>query len=82
MGRRAMDKTIARARGAVVEAVARAYLLKSGLRDVAANANYRFGELDLVMLDDSGHGGTTLGRDREPGSGCWLRSSPTSKPSH
>jgi len=40
-----------RARGAAVEAAARAYLLKSGLRDVAANANYRFGELDLVMRD-------------------------------
>jgi len=26
-------------------------LLAAGLREVAANANYRFGELDLVMLD-------------------------------
>ena len=41
-----------RRRGAVVEAAARAYLLDAGLRDVAANANYRLGELDLVMLDD------------------------------
>ncbi|MFD0739115.1 YraN family protein [Lysobacter koreensis] len=49
-----------RARGAAVEAVARAYLRESGLRDVAANANCRFGELDLVMLDDSGRGGATL----------------------
>jgi putative endonuclease len=40
-----------RSRGAAVEAAARAYLRKAGLRDVAANANYRFGELDLVMLD-------------------------------
>lgn len=40
-----------RARGAVVEAAARAYLLKAGLSDVAANAHYRFGELDLVMRD-------------------------------
>ncbi|GAA5070922.1 YraN family protein [Lysobacter panacisoli] len=40
-----------RARGAAVEAAARAHLLREGLRDVAANANYRFGELDLVMLD-------------------------------
>jgi len=40
-----------RARGAAVEAAARAYLGRAGLRDVAANANYRFGELDLVMLD-------------------------------
>src|SRR3546814_9014094 len=27
------------------------FLLGQGLRTVAANANYRFGELDLVMLD-------------------------------
>jgi len=40
-----------RARGAAVEAAARAMLIRAGLRDVAANANYRFGELDLVMLD-------------------------------
>jgi putative endonuclease len=43
-----------RARGAAVEAAARAYLRKAGLRDIAANANYRLGELDLVMLDDGG----------------------------
>ena len=41
-----------RARGADAEAAARAYLLRAGLRDVAANAVYRGGELDLVMLDD------------------------------
>jgi putative endonuclease len=40
-----------RARGAQVEALACAYLERQGLRAVAANANYRFGELDLVMLD-------------------------------
>ena len=40
-----------RSRGAQVEALARAYLERHGLRAVAANANYRFGELDLVMLD-------------------------------
>lgn len=40
-----------RVRGAAVEAAALAYLLGSGLREVAANANYRFGELDLVMRD-------------------------------
>jgi putative endonuclease len=50
----------ARACGAAVEAAARAYLLKAGLREVAANANYRFGELDLVMLDQSGRGAATL----------------------
>lgn len=49
-----------RHRGAVVEAAARSYLLKSGLREVAANANYRFGELDLVMLDASGRNGAVL----------------------
>lgn len=42
-----------RSRGAVVEAAARQYLIDAGLRDVAANANYRVGELDLVMLDGS-----------------------------
>lgn len=45
---RASDR---RGRGAAVEAAARAYLLQHGLRGIAANANYRFGELDLVMLD-------------------------------
>ena len=45
-----------RARGAAVEAAARAYLARAGLRDIAANANYRFGELDLVML----HGATLV----------------------
>jgi putative endonuclease len=39
------------ARGAGIEAAARDFLLDQGLRAVAANANYRFGELDLVMLD-------------------------------
>ena len=41
----------ARARGADVEVASRDFLLGQGLRAVAANANYRFGELDLVMLD-------------------------------
>ena len=40
-----------RARGATVEAAARTYLLRAGLRELARNANYRGGELDLVMLD-------------------------------
>ena len=40
-----------RARGAAVEAAARVHLSRAGLRDVAANANYRFGELDLVMME-------------------------------
>ena len=40
-----------RARGALVEAAARRHLLAAGLREVASNARYRGGELDLVMLD-------------------------------
>ena len=40
-----------RARGAAVEAAALAYLKREGLREVAVNANYRGGELDLVMFD-------------------------------
>ncbi|NLA67024.1 MAG: YraN family protein [Gammaproteobacteria bacterium] len=41
----------ARRRGAGVEAAARTHLLRAGLREVAANAGYRLGELDLVMRD-------------------------------
>lgn len=41
----------ARRRGAGVEAAARAHLLRAGLAEVAANAGYRLGELDLVMRD-------------------------------
>lgn len=48
-----------RSRGAAVEAAARSYLLRSGLREVAANASYRFGELDLVMLDPGESGRST-----------------------
>ncbi len=48
-----------RSRGAAIEAAARAHLQQAGLRTVAANANYRCGEIDLVMLD-SGAGGETL----------------------
>jgi putative endonuclease len=40
-----------RARGALVEAAARRHLLDAGLRELAANASYRGGELDLVMRD-------------------------------
>jgi putative endonuclease len=43
--------TDARTRGAAIEAAAREFLAAHGLRAVAANASYRFGELDLVMLD-------------------------------
>jgi putative endonuclease len=45
-----------RARGARVEAAARRYLVAAGLRELAANASYRGGELDLVMLDDDRDG--------------------------
>ena len=61
MDRRRPDKPEAaparaprRAQGDAVEALARHHLQSAGLRDVAANANYRFGELDLVMLDPTG----------------------------
>ena len=40
-----------RTQGAHVEALAREFLLRQGLTPVAANANYRGGELDLVMRD-------------------------------
>ena len=40
-----------RARGHAVEIAARELLRRAGLTDIAANANYRGGELDLVMLD-------------------------------
>jgi putative endonuclease len=49
-----------RARGAKVEAAAQAWLSRAGLRALASNANYRFGELDLVMLDGSGRDGDIL----------------------
>ena len=40
-----------RARGHAVEVAARELLRRAGLTGIAANANYRGGELDLVMLD-------------------------------
>ena len=40
-----------RARGERVEAFARVFLERQGLVSVAANANFRSGELDLVMRD-------------------------------
>ena len=42
-----------RARGHAVEVAARDLLRRAGLTDIAANANYRGGELDLVMQDAS-----------------------------
>ena len=46
-----MDRPDRRQRGAPVEAAARQHLLRGRLREVAANAWFRLGELDLVMLD-------------------------------
>lgn len=43
-----------RERGQAVERLAREYLQARGLRAVAANAGYRFGELDLVMREADG----------------------------
>ena len=40
-----------RARGALVESAAREHLLAAGLQPVAANVNFKCGELDLVMRD-------------------------------
>ena len=47
-------------RGNAAEAATREHLRSAGLRDVAANAGFRCGELDLVMLDGGGHGAGTL----------------------
>lgn len=65
-----------RRRGAVVEAAARAHLLAAGLREVAENARYRLGELDLVMFDEGmfdddrlDEGGLGEGRRGSGGSG-------------
>ena len=46
--------TARREAGAEVERAARAHLETAGLRLVEANASYRGGELDLVMLDGDG----------------------------
>ena len=40
-----------RAQGERIETLARGYLQRHGLTPVAANANFRGGELDLVMRD-------------------------------
>ena len=47
----AADGLDRRARGALIEAAALQHLLAAGLRRIAVNANYRGGELDLVMHD-------------------------------
>ena len=49
-----------RARGAAIEAAAREHLEREGLRPLAANARYKAGELDLVMLDRDRCGETVV----------------------
>ena len=49
-----------RARGAAIEAAAREHLEREGLRPLAANARYKAGELDLVMLDRDRSGETVV----------------------
>lgn len=49
-----------RARGDAVERAAQAHLVAAGLKPLAANANYRGGELDLVMLDPGTRDGATV----------------------
>ncbi|MGR4875719.1 YraN family protein [Pseudoxanthomonas sp. LARHCG66] len=49
-----------RKRGQAVEAAARELLRRAGLTDLAANALYRGGELDLVMRDATRPGTPTV----------------------
>jgi putative endonuclease len=49
-----------RKRGQAVEAAARGLLRRAGLTDLAANALYRGGELDLVMRDATRPGTPTV----------------------
>ena len=49
-----------RARGQAIEVAARELLLRAGLTELAANANYRGGELDLVMRDATRPGTATV----------------------
>ncbi len=49
-----------KALGAAVETAAREHLIRAGLMDVAANVNFRGGELDLVMLDRNTREGDTV----------------------
>jgi putative endonuclease len=60
MESRQQPRTERQARGARAEAAARTHLVRAGLREIAANANFRLGELDLVMLDTGGREGATL----------------------
>ena len=49
-----------RARGHAVEVAARDLLQRAGLTELATNANYRGGELDLVMQDATRSGTPTV----------------------
>jgi putative endonuclease len=55
----AVDRKI---RGNTAEAAARQHLIRAGLRPIAANAGFRVGELDLVMLDRGGPNRSGLAR--------------------
>lgn len=49
-----------RARGAAIEAAARRHLERAGLTPLAANAQFRGGELDLVMREPGAGGMATV----------------------
>lgn len=53
-------RTPRRIRGDAVEAAALAHLQAHGLRLLSRNASSRVGEIDLVMLDNSGADGDTV----------------------
>ncbi len=60
MRTRAAEAADRNAIGARIERAAAAFLQGKGLSTVAANARYRDGEIDLVMLDKGARGGGTL----------------------
>jgi putative endonuclease len=60
-----------RARGDLVEAAARRHLLAAGLRELASNASYRGGELDLVMFDAAAGGSVVFVEVRYRRSGAF-----------
>ncbi len=51
-----------RERGAAIERAAHDHLRDAGLTDVATNAGYRVGEIDLVMLDPGARDASTAAR--------------------
>ena len=56
----AAEGSIRRQRGDAAEAAALRHLQSAGLQQVAANANYRGGEIDLVMQDRDASGSSVL----------------------